>query len=614
MSRATHAANRFASEPRFGANLLAPDRTRFSLWAPDCSEVTLEIENGETKGGAIMAAERIKMRPEMGGRFVAEAACGAGTRYRFRVRPDLAVPDPASRAQAGDVHDASLVVDPRAYAWRNPGWQGRPWHEAVIYELHVGAMGGFGGVQSRLAELRRLGITAIELMPLADFPGRRNWGYDGVLPYAPDAGYGPPEALKALIDAAHGLGLMVLLDVVYNHFGPDGNYLAAYAGAFFRRDTATPWGTAIDFRQPEVRAFFTDNALLWLLEYRFDGLRFDAVHAIGDRDFLRELASSLRGAVEPGRDVHLVLENDENDSGLLRAGPDELGFDAQWSDDAHHALHVLLTGERSGYYADYPEPAAALARALAEGFAYQGEPSEYRHTARRGTKSGHLPPTAFVAFLQNHDQVGNRAFGERLTRLAAPAALHAATLLLLLSPQIPLLFMGAEWGEARPFLFFTDHGEALAAAVREGRRREFSRFAAFADPAEHTRIPDPNDTASFLRSVPTPPTERTPEQQGWLAFHAHLLALRAANIVPHLPGSRSLGAEVLGPACVRAAWRLGNGAVLTIAANLGAANLGAIPLPRVPGPGALLAASPEADPPSDTLAPASAASWLEPPP
>jgi maltooligosyltrehalose trehalohydrolase len=602
MNPAAQAADRFATAPRFGANLLAPDRTRFSLWAPDCAKVTLEIEGGEIEGG-----KKIPMRAASGGRFTIEAACGAGTRYRFRVRPDLAVPDPASRAQAGDVHDASLVVDPSAYAWRHPGWRGRPWHEAVIYELHVGVMGGFAGVARRLPELSRLGVTAIELMPIAAFPGRRNWGYDGVLAYAPHAAYGTPDDLKALIDAAHGLGLMVLLDVVYNHFGPDGNFLPAYAGAFFRHDRATPWGAAVDVRREEVRAFITDNALLWLLEYRFDGLRFDAVHRIGERDFLRGLARALRAAVEPGRHVHLVLENDENDSQLLRAASGEPGFDAQWSDDAHHALHRLLTGERSGYYADYPAPAAALARVLGEGFAYQGEPSLYRGGLCRGAPSGHLPPTAFVACLQNHDQVGNRPFGERLTLLARPEALRAATLLLLLSPQIPLLFMGEEWGETHPFLFFTDYGQALAASVRAGRRLEFSRFSNFAALPARARLPDPNDPASFLGSLLTPPTERTPEQMEWLDFYGKFLALRAARIVPHLAGCRALGAAVLGPSSARAAWRLGNDSVLTIAANLGAA-----PLPFVSGPGALLAAVPEPGLPPGTLPAASAAAWIAP--
>jgi maltooligosyltrehalose trehalohydrolase len=575
MSGGAKAPGCFVSRPRFGANLVGPEQTRFALWAPDCAEVTLELAGGE----------RVPMRAEAGGTFVAEVGCRAGARYRFRVRPDLAVPDPAARAQAGDVHDWSLVVDPCAYEWRYPEWRGRPWHEAVICELHVGAMGGFAGVERWLSEIARLGVTAIELMPVAEFPGARNWGYDGVLPYAPDAAYGTPEALKRLIDAAHGHGLMVLLDVVYNHFGPEGNYLGAYASRFFRTGTDTLWGQAIDFRQPEVRAFFIDDALYWLMEYRFDGLRLDAVHAIGERDFLIELAATVRGKVEAGRHVHLVLENDDNDAGLLRAGPDSPGFDAQWADDAHHALHVLLTGERSGYYVDYREAAALLARVLAEGFAYQGEVSAYRGGKRRGEPSGHLPPTAFVNFLQNHDQVGNRAFGERLSVLADPDALRAATLLLLLAPQIPLLFMGEAWGETRPFLFFTDYQGPLADAVREGRRREFRHFEAFADPEDSARIPDPNDPATFLRSVPTPPEERSAEQEGWFEFHRRLLALRAAKIVPGIPGCRAIGAAAVGESAVRAAWRLGDGGELTIAANFAAA-----PVAVAPGKGALLAA------------------------
>jgi maltooligosyltrehalose trehalohydrolase len=581
--------------PHFGATPLARGRARFALWAPDCASVSLEIEGRPP----------LPMQAGPDGRFVAETRCAAGARYRYRVRPDLAVPDPAARAQDGDVHGPSLLVDPAAYGWQHPGWRGRPWHEAVVYELHAGAMGGFAGVEQALPELARLGVTAVELMPVAEFPGRHNWGYDGVLPYAPDRAYGTPEALKRLVDAAHALGLMVLLDVVYNHFGPDGNYLAAYASPFFRTDTPTPWGPAIDFRRPEVRRFFIDNALLWLLEYRFDGLRLDAVHAIRDRDFLIELASSVRASVEPGRHVHLVLENDDNDAGLLRAAPDRPGFDAQWSDDAHHALHVLLTGERSGYYADYAAAAPALARILSEGFAYQGEPSPYRDGTPRGTPSAHLPPTAFVAFLQNHDQIGNRAHGERLTRLADPGALRAASLLLLLAPQIPLLFMGDEWGETRPFLFFTDHHDELAEAVRQGRRREFQHFAAFADPAARARIPDPNDPGTFLASVPTPPAERTAAQAECRAFHAGLLALRAAEIVPRLPGCRSMGAEALGTMGVRAAWRLSDGAILTIAANFGAP-----PLACPAGPGAVLAATPGADTSAGSLPGRGAVAWL----
>ncbi len=354
----------FARDLPFGATLVAPDRTRFRLWAPACQAVAVEIDGGTS----------VAMRRSAEGWFEAEARCGAGARYRYRVDDGLVVPDPASRAQGDDVHDPSLVVDPRAYRWRHPDWPGRKWRETVLYELHVGALGGFAGVQAALPGLAELGITAVELMPINDFPGRRNWGYDGVLSFAPDRAYGTPDELKALVDAAHSSGLMIFLDVVYNHFGPDGNYLASYAPGFFRDDIATPWGSAIDFRRPEVRRFFTENALHWLMEYRFDGLRLDAVHAISEADWLDQMAAEVRATIEPGRHVHLVLEHDGNAAEHLRRQ-----FDAQWNDDAHHVLHVLLTGERDGYYADYAErPADKLARCLAEGFIYQGEASAYR--------------------------------------------------------------------------------------------------------------------------------------------------------------------------------------------------------------------------------------------
>ncbi len=350
------------------------------------------------------------------GWFETEAECGAGTRYRYILADGMAIPDPASRGQDGDVHGASIVVDPSRYRWRNTQWRGRPWHETVVYELHPGILGGYGGIARELPRLSKLGVTAIELMPIAEFPGARNWGYDGTLPYAPECSYGTPDELRDLIDTAHDHGLMVFLDVVYNHFGPDGNYLPVLAPEMFRNDVATPWGPAIDFRRGEVRRFFTDNALYWLLEYRFDGLRFDAVHAITESDWLDEMAAEVRATVDAGRQVHLVLENDKNESAHLARD-----FDAQWNDDGHHVLHVLLTGEREGYYGDYAEnPAAALARCLKDGFIYQGEPSRHRGGESRGTPTATLPPTAFVLFLQNHDQIGNRAFGERLTTLADP--------------------------------------------------------------------------------------------------------------------------------------------------------------------------------------------------
>ncbi len=544
--------HRFRFDLPFGARLLRPDLTAFRLYAPAQSQVTVEIEG----------ATPVAMRRHSDGWFEAEGGCGAGARYRYRLGTGQAIPDPGSRRQAGDVHDLSVVVDPAAYGWRHPDWRGRPWHETVLYEVHAGAAGGFHGVARMLPRLAEIGITAVELMPIADFPGRRNWGYDGVLIYAPESSYGTPEDLKALVDAAHSHGMMIFLDVVYNHFGPEGNYLAAYAPQFFRDDINTPWGPAIDFRRNEVRQFFTENALYWLTEYRFDGLRFDAVHAISEPDWLDEMAAAVRSTVETGRQVHLVLENDANIASHLRRG-----FDAQWNDDAHHVLHVLLSGETEGYYEDYAEDCAAkLARSLAEGFVYQGEPSPHRNGAPRGTPSRDLPPTAFVMFLQNHDQVGNRAFGERLTVLADPTALEAAIVLQMLSPEIPLLFMGEEDASRTPFFFFSDYREALADAVREGRRREFAKFAAFADPARRDAIPDPNAASTFEKSVPKPDAARSTERRD---LYRQLLKVRRNEIVPRLIGAQALEACAIGKAAAQARWRLGDGCVLTIAINLG---------------------------------------------
>jgi malto-oligosyltrehalose trehalohydrolase len=487
------------------------------------------------------------------------AECGHGTRYKF-VIGDIAVPDPASRMQDRDVHDWSVVTDPSSYEWQHNEWSGRPWEEAVLYELHPGLFGGFGGVEKHLERLANLGITAIELMPVADFPGERNWGYDGVLPFAPDRSYGTPDELKRLIDTAHRHDLMMFLDVVYNHFGPDGNYLGLYAPEFFDESKHTPWGAAIDFRQPEVRRFFIENATYWLDEFRFDGLRFDAVHAICDESFLPELAREIRSAVAPSRHIHLVVENDDNDSGLLRNG-----FDAQWDDDLHHVLHVLLTGEERGYYEDYGgDPAVKLARGLSEGFIYQGDPSPFRGGARRGSSTEDLSPTRFVFFLQNHDQIGNRAFGERLASLANPKALEAAVALQMLSPDIPLIFMGEEVGAREPFLYFTDHHDPkLAEAVREGRRREFAKFPEFADEEKRAKIPDPNAIETFQICIPRFAPNSTSR------LYSELLRLRREYIVPGLRGAVSEGAWAIGPAAVLARWRLNDGAFLTVACNLG---------------------------------------------
>ena len=528
----------------FGATYLGNNRARFRLWAPGQNKIDIELN-----GGTLVA-----MTAQADGWFEAEIDCAPGDTYFYRLGTGEKVPDPASRQQADDVHGPSGVVDPAAFPWRQTGWRGRPWHETVLYELHAGTFGGFAGLCGELDRLADLGITAIELMPIADFSGKRNWGYDGVLPFAPDRAYGTPEELKTLIDEAHARGLMVFLDVVYNHFGPEGNYLGLYAPQFFRDDLKTPWGAAIDFRKPPVRRFFIENALYWLQEYRFDGLRFDAVHAIADETFLGELAAEVRATMGPDRHVHLVLENDDNAAGHLRHG-----FDAQWNDDAHHVFHVLLTGERDGYYSDYAaHPAEKLARCLASGFVYQGDPSPYRKGVKRGTPSDDLAPTAFVLFLQNHDQIGNRPLGDRLTTLADPQALRAATALLLLSPNIPLLFMGEEEMSRTPFQFFTDFTGDLAKAVRDGRRREFAGFKGFVS----DDIPDPNAAATFDNSR----FHAKPEAED---FHRKLLQLRHTLIVPRLAGARSIKAAAIGPAAVAASWRMGDGAVLTILVNLG---------------------------------------------
>lgn len=558
----------------FGAAPLDSGVTRFRLWAPSAPPgLALEVQGHPP----------IPLCPDAEGWAQADVDCPPGARYHYRLDADTVVPDPASRLQDGDVHGDSVVVEPGAYAWRHPGWTGRPWEETVLYEAHPGLAGGFTGLLARLPELAAMGITLLELMPIADFPGERNWGYDGVLPYAPDTAYGTPDELKRLIDGAHELGMGVMLDVVYNHFGPDGNYLPRYAASFFRGDVDTPWGDAIDFRQPAVSQFFKENALYWLTEYRFDGLRLDAVHAIAGHEWLHELARYVRDGVSAERHVHLVLENDDNRASLLRGD-----FEAQWNDDAHHVLHHLLTGETRGYYADYSDaPAEALARCLAEGWLYQGQPSAYRGGAHRGEPSADLPPTAFVLFLQNHDQTGNRARGERLAALVdSRQRLRAAVALQLLAPQIPMIFMGEERGARAPFLYFTSHTDpALAQAVREGRQREFSAFPEFAGDAPAAQLPDPNDPATYHASAPW---QAEPDAAEWTREYTALLQLRARLIAPRLAGAISLGAAAVGERSVYARWELAGGARLTVYTNLGPARQ---PVPASLAPGADLYAA-----------------------
>ncbi len=557
-------------EAPFGAEV-ERDGVRFRLWAPQAASVLLRLECDRPA--------ELRMAKVPDGTFVLTTATARpGTRYRYIV-DGTPYPDPASRRQPEGVHGPSEVVDPRAYDWSDDAWRGRAWEQVVLYELHLGTFsegGDFAGAVEHLDHLCRLGVTAIELMPIAEFPGARNWGYDGVFQYAPSSRYGPPAALKTLVEACHTRGLAVLLDVVYNHFGPEGNYLPAIAPDFFTRRYETPWGAAIDFSGPNSRAvrdFFIHNALYWLEEYHFDGLRFDAVHAISDDsapDILDEIGETVRRRIRD-RDIHLILENDRNEARRLtrhKGRPER--FTAQWNDDLHHALHVLTTGETAGYYQDYAaHPAASLGRCLAEGFAYQGEGSPFRGGRPRGEPSAGLPATAFVAFAQNHDHIGNHPFGTRLAARASAAALHAGLAIILLSPQIPLLFMGEEWGTRRPFAFFCDFDPELAQSVRDGRRREFAGFPEFHDEAARERIPDPMASATFEMSrLDWDELSRT-EHVRWLARYRALIDLRMREIVPRLAGMSGFAGcyRALGPRTVTVEWHLGDGARLLLAAN-----------------------------------------------
>jgi len=556
----------------FGTEFQPGGSVRFSLWAPNHERIALELNE---------APAGLPMQREADGwhRLTTDRA-GPGSRYRFILSDGFAVPDPASRYQPADVHGPSEVIDAQDYVWQDRDWHGRPWNASVIYELHIGSFteaGTFLGAIERLEHLVELGVTVLEFMPVADFPGRRNWGYDGVLPYAPDSSYGRPEHLKALVDAAHARGLMVILDVVYNHFGPEGNYLSRYAPQFFNSRHHTPWGAAINFDADDnrtVREFFIHNALYWLEEFHLDGLRLDAVHAIVDDSpmhILEELAQRVRSAALP-RAAHLILENEHNQARWLQRGARGEGtlYDAQWNDDLHHVLHVAASGESEGYYADYIGRTDRLGRALAQGFAFQGEMMPYR-AAARGEPCVHLPPAAFVAFIQNHDQVGNRALGERLSAIADPAALRAVTALYLLLPQIPMLFMGEEWHSARPFQFFCDFGPELADAVRDGRRQEFVHFAAFSDAGRRQSIPDPQAVQTFEDSKLDWERLTDPSHAATLRWYRDLLAVRRRHIVPLLPALAQAGEfSIVDDGALIVRWRAASGAELTLMANLSA--------------------------------------------
>ncbi|WP_245318474.1 malto-oligosyltrehalose trehalohydrolase [Bradyrhizobium sp. DOA1] len=555
----------------------------FNLWAPTAESVEL-LEIGRPP---------CRMTRDADGWYqLMSPTARDGTRYQFRINQDLVVPDPASLFQPDDVGAPSEVLDLSTLRDANP-YAGRPWAETVIYELHVGTFseeGTYAGVEKRLHYLRDLGITAIELMPINDVPGRHNWGYDGVLLNAPNARYGRPQDLKRLLRAAHDLDIMVYLDVVYNHFGPQLNYLHSYAENFFNKRHSTGWGPAVNLEGRDgafVREFLIENALIWLRDYGFDGLRFDAVHALKDDSewhFLVELAETVRQEL-PGRRVHLMLENEANQAHLLdRVEGRPRYYDAQWGDDFHNALHVLLTGEDEGYYRAFADkPLEHLARSLAEGFAYQGEVFAL-HDEPRGEPSAHLPPEATIFFAQNHDQIGNRALGERLSKLVSPEKLRQTMALVLLNPHIPMLFMGEEAAVETPFLFFADWTGEAAELTREGRRKEFAHFKSFSTPEMRARIPDPCDERTFQASkLNWSSIDRSPGCARFRALTAQLLQIRREKIVPLIErGFVSAQRELLGDdprqGGVHVRWQTKRGEVLQIVANFAGERL---PMPQL---------------------------------
>jgi maltooligosyltrehalose trehalohydrolase len=540
--------------------LLTRDGVRFRLWAPAAKRVDVMLEQPR-------AMTRVD------GWFTTELAdVKAGARYKFRIDDEIDVPDPGSDFQPDDIYGPSEVIDHASFAWRANDWRGRPWQDAVIVEAHVGAFtpkGSYRAMAEHLDHLVETGITALELLPLADFAGSRNWGYDGVLWYAPDSAYGRPEDLKTLIDEAHLRGLMVMLDVVYNHFGPEGNYLGRYAPEFFT-EAHTPWGSAIDYRVAEVRAFAIENALHWLRDYRFDGLRLDAVNSIvepGGLSLLHDLSAAAGElAKETGRHIHLVLENGDNRASVLDAAqdPPQGKYRAQWNDDYHHAWRVLMTGEKQGYYGDYQRsPLQDIARSLSSGFIYQGEHSAFRG-GPRGEPSGALSPLAFVNFLGNHDQIGNRPLGDRLESVGRTEAIEVALAVMLLAPAIPMLFMGEEWGSKTPFPFFCDFRGGLADAVRQGRRSEYRwAYAEYGD-----EVPDALDLLTFQSAVLDWDEPRQAKPQKRLRLVRDLLAIRRKEIAPRLAGVAFGEASAVADGLLTADWRMGDGTTLTLLANL----------------------------------------------
>ncbi len=547
---------------------LSDQTAEIALWAPSVGQATFVHGHG---------VETPLARRDRGWWGGTPRRLAPGSRYGLRL-DGTTVPDPASRSQPDGPGGLSQVVDPGSFGWSDAAWTGRPWHETVLYELHLGtftAEGTFLAAIAHLDHLAGLGVTMIELMPVGEFPGSRNWGYDGVLPFAPYHGYGRPDDLKRLVDSAHALGIAVALDVVYNHFGPAQNAIEHYAPEFFTARYKTPWGGAIDFAQVAVRAYFIENALYWIEEFHLDGLRLDAAQAVfdeGSRHIIDEIAERVRAAA-PGRHIHLTLENDNNESRWLARDADgrAIHYEAQWNDDFHHVMRVLLAGRVDGYYRDYAQrPLDRLGKSLAEGFSYQGdEESIHRPGLWRGTGSKHLPPVALVNFLQNHDQVGNTPFGKRLSALASPAALRLGVAVMLLGPAVPMLFMGEEWAAAQPFHFFCDYDDDVATMVRNGRREEFSHLPEFSDPEQLAKLADPNAASTRDACVLDWAARARAPHAEWLAYYRSLLAIRRSSVMPLLPliGGGAGRYETVGSTALVVHWALDDGRTLTLAAN-----------------------------------------------
>ncbi|WP_424949321.1 malto-oligosyltrehalose trehalohydrolase [Deinococcus sp.] len=502
---------------RLGATV-GPEGTTFRVWSTRASEL-----------GLCLNGELTPMQALGDGLFETVQLAPAGSRYHF-VLDGIDTPDPYARFLPDGLHGEAEVIGPDTYAWKHTDWKGLALHECVFYELHIGTFtpgGTYAAAQERLPYLRDLGVTAIELMPLAAFPGERGWGYDGAALFAPHAPYGRPEDLKAFVDAAHKLGLAVLLDVVYNHFGPDGSYLSSYSPEYFTDRFQSPWGTGLDYREPHMRRYITENARMWLSEYRFDGLRLDATQAMADDSPVHILQELAREVHALGRELgvrHLMLAEDyRNMPGLVT----EVGLDGIWVDDFHHVVRVTLTGETDGYYGPFSGGAAALAHVITRGWVYEGQtwPLEDRP---RGLPADDLDAPSFVYFIQNHDQIGNRAQGDRLHQFpgVSMGAYRAASLLLLTLPMTPLLFQGQEWAASTPFQFFTDHHGELGAAVSEGRRSEFGHFASF-----EGEVPDPQEASTFLASRLDWQEQEQGEHLQTLRLYRSLLALRRSDPV-----------------------------------------------------------------------------------